>query len=149
MPDLSVKQKADLEKDEGEVVDEDEPFNPGEEPELDNREDGDVGGLEGIDSDTMSIDDFKKLGVKAVAKNRKVDWDEVLKDILVERKPFSTTHLRKLAQKHAFEKDKRVDLYYSELTRVIAKWEQDKTLDVVKKVRESDKRVFYYVYRRG
>ena len=103
-----------------------------------------------LDPDTMPISDFLKLGTKELAKNRKVDWEEVLKQVLDERKPFSTAYLRKLAHIHRFNREEKItSLHYSELMRIIDKWDRDKGLRVVKKVRERDSRVFYYIYRVG
>jgi len=104
--------------------------------------------FDAIFGDTMPIEAFRALDEKEVAKNRKVDWDAVLDEILQMRKPFNTTFLRKLAQKHSY-RDERISMYHSELVRVIDKWDRNPNLQVLTKVRQSDNRRFYYIVRVG
>ncbi len=105
--------------------------------------------VDSIFGDTMPIEEFRTLGDKEIAKNQKVNWEAVLEDVLALRKPFNTTFLKTLAQKHSYRGDERISLYHSELVRVIDKWDRDKSLHVLTKIRESDNRRFYYVQRVG
>lgn len=106
--------------------------------------------MENFDAETMPLNEFLKLDKTEIARNKKVDWDAVLERLLKERKPFSTTYLKKVASECSYkEKGVILTFHYSELMRVIAKWDVDKTLKVTKRVRPSDSRVFYYVIRVG
>jgi len=96
---------------------------------------------------TISLTEFMNLDRKIVAPHRKVNWDAVLEDIIETGKPFSTTTIRQLANTHSYQGNP-VNLYYSEIVRVITKWDRDETLEMMKRRRESDGRVFYYLIRR-
>ena len=101
-----------------------------------------------LDEDgTISLRAFMDLGKKVMPHNRKVDWEGVLDDILDMGRPFSTRTIRTLASKHSI-KGGPVSLYYSEITRVIAKWDRGDGLTLTKRYRD-DGRVFYYLLQTG
>ncbi len=101
--------------------------------------------LEDFDLEMMSLADFVKLDAKRVAKNRKVDWDDVLTELIRIGKPFTTTALRRIAKKHSLRTEP-ISFHYSELTRILGRWERDPDIAFQRRVRE-DGRVFYYVTR--
>ncbi len=103
-------------------------------------------GLEDFDLEMMSLEDFVKLDAKRVAKNRKVDWDDVLTELIRIGKPFTTTALKAIARKHSLRGNQDINFHYSELTRILARWERNVDIAFQRRVRK-DGRVFYYVTR--
>lgn len=102
---------------------------------------------EWAEDEVIPISEFKTLDLKKLPKNRKVDWDGVLSDILKIGKPFGTPLIRELANKHSVSGEP-VSLYYSEIERVLDKWGRDETLIFSKRTRTRDRRNFFYILKK-